>query len=285
MSDDAGAGAESKSGPWGARDGTPPQAAAPSPSPAAAPVPPKVADQGPSLIWNLVSSLLLAALLASQTNWLWAIAAVVGVFVHEYGHVLAINALGCGPGRIRIVPFVGGAAYPAIPPPTEFKGVIISLAGPVFGLLAALPFFAAAIWTNRAFWLEGAFVVAAINLVNLLPAPPLDGSKALGPALARVHPWVERGAVIAVGVLAAAWAVWTHRYIFALFVAIGVFGVVRRTGEIRPFALKLTGGEFALCLGYYLVAIALCAAALWGVSVLSGHADDPFGMIRDMVSR
>ncbi len=277
MSDDA----EANPGPWGARDGATP--APIEPVAAAAATPPKVADQGPSLIWNLVSTLLLAALLAWQAGWLWALAAIVGVFVHEYGHVLAINAFGCGPGRIRIVPFVGGAAYPRIPPPTEFKGVIIALAGPVFGLLASLPFFAAAIWGHDPFWLQGAFVIATINLINLLPAPPLDGSKALGPALARLHPWVERGAVIAVGAAAAAWALWTTRYIFAIFILIGVVGMLR-SGVIRPFALKLTGGEFAYSLALYVIAIALCGAVMWGVIALMGYASDPLAVLRVLVN-
>ena len=281
MSDDAGAEAGPNPGPWGSRDGAAPSS--PEPTGSASAVPPKVTDQGPSLIWNLVSTLLLAAFLAWQTDWLWALAAVVGVFVHEYGHVLAINILGCGPGRIRIVPFVGGAAYPRIPPPTEFKGVIIALAGPVFGLLASLPFFAMAIGTNHAFWLQGAFVVATINLINLLPAPPLDGSKALGPALARLHPWVERGAVLAVGAAAAAWALWTTRYIFAIFIVLGIVGMLR-SGVIRPFALKLTGGEFALSLAYYLIAIALCGAVMWGVITLMGYANDPLAVFRVLVN-
>jgi Zn-dependent protease len=285
MSDDAGAEPGSPAGPWGSRDGATPAPAAAAPAATVAADQPKVADQAPSLLWNLVSTALLAAFLAWQADWLWALAAVLGVFVHEYGHVLAINLLGCGPGRIRIVPFVGGVAYPRIAPPTEFKGVIIALAGPAFGLLAALPFFGAAIWTGNGFWLEGAFVVAAINLINLLPAPPLDGSKALGPALARVHPWVERVAIIVVGALAVVWALWTTRYIFALFIVLGVVGVIRRGGAIRPFALKLTGGEFAFSLGLYAIAIALCFAVLWGVIAFYGFADHPLALLGALVSR
>jgi Zn-dependent protease len=283
MSDDAGAEDGPNPGPWGARDGTAP--VAPEPAAAVAATAPKGVDQGPSLIWNLVSTALLGVFLAWQArwDWMWPLAAIVGVFVHEYGHVLAINAFGCGPGRIRIVPFVGGAAYPRIPPPTEFKGVIIALAGPVFGLLASLPFFAAAIWTHNTFWLQGAFIVVTINLINLLPAPPLDGSKALGPALARLHPWVERGAVILVGAAAAAWALWTGRYIFALFIVIGIVGMLR-SGVIRPFALKLTGGEFALSVGFYLIAIALCGAVMWSVITLMGFANDPLAVFRILIN-
>ena len=37
-----------------------------------------------------------------------AVAGMIGLFVHEGGHMLVINALGCGPSRLRIIPFLGG---------------------------------------------------------------------------------------------------------------------------------------------------------------------------------
>ena len=85
--------------------------------------PPRSAGRSPS-------SALLALMIGYYGGWIWALAGVIGVFVHEYGHVLAINALGCGPGRIRIIPFVGGAATMQRTPATDFKGVLIALAGP-----------------------------------------------------------------------------------------------------------------------------------------------------------
>ena len=47
---------------------------------------------GSRLIWGLISTALLAAYIAWNMGWVWALAGVTGVFVHEYGHVLAINA-------------------------------------------------------------------------------------------------------------------------------------------------------------------------------------------------
>ena len=194
-------------------------------------------------------------------GWVWALAGVIGVFVHEYGHVLAMNALGCGPGRIRIVPFVGGAAIPKVPPGTEFKGVLIALAGPVFGLVAMAPFFIAYAATGQGVWLGGAFFIAVISLINLAPAPPLDGSKALGPALARIHPWLEKAALVVVGALAVLWALSTHNWIFGVFVALGVLGALKQ-GRVRPFALRLTGRQWLASVALYAAALGLCLAAL-----------------------
>ena len=90
---------------------------------------------------------------------------------------------GMGPARIYIIPFLGGLAKARREPKSEWDGVLVSLAGPAFGLLAMIPF--VGVWTvlGQGEWLMGAFFIAMINLVNLLPAPPLDGSKALPPTL------------------------------------------------------------------------------------------------------
>ena len=221
--------------------------------------PPSAASR---LVWALVSTMLLAVFIGWRMGWAYALAGVFGVIVHEYGHVLAINALGCGPGRMKIIPFVGGAAIPAIAPPTEFKGVLIALAGPAFGLVAMAPFILAYAVVGDPMWLGAAFFIAFINLVNLAPAPPLDGSKAFGPVLARIHPWVERGALVAVGAAVVLWAVSRGSFIFAIFLALGIRGSLRR-GALRPWALRLTDGQWLASFALYVGALVLCAASAW----------------------
>ncbi len=215
-----------------------------------------------TLLWGVAGTLLLAAWLSWQMGLLWGVAAVIGVFVHEFGHVLVINWAGSGPSRIRIIPFFGGVATMARPPDTEIKGVLISLSGPVFGLLAALPFFGLAAWTGQPAWLTGAFVIAGFNLLNLAPAPPLDGSKALGPVLARVHPLLERAALLAVGLVAVVWSASRGSWLIPLFIGLSVFASLR-TAQLRPAARPLSWGEWALGLALYLLAVALCGGLLW----------------------
>ena len=222
---------------------------------ATSPAPPSPAS---SLIWGLVSTALLAGWLAYQMGWIWALAGVTGVFVHEWGHVLAINALGYGPGRIHIVPFFGGAATWKTPPASEFHGVLIALAGPLYGLLAMAPFFITYAVTGDRQWLGGAFFIAAINLLNLAPAPPLDGSRVLGPALARIHPWLERGAMLTIGGLALAWAIMHRELFLGVFIALGAFAALR-PGRLRPWSAPLTGRQWLATLGAYALALALCA--------------------------
>ena len=214
-----------------------------------------------TFFWGFASTLLLAGWLSWQLGPLWGVAAVVGVFVHEFGHVLVINWAGSGPSRIRIIPFFGGVATMETPPDTELKGVLIALSGPVFGLLAALPFLGLAAWFADPAWLTGAFVIAGFNLLNLAPAPPLDGSKALGPVLARIHPLVERAALLVVGVGAVAWTFSRGSWLIALFIGLSVFASLRAV-QLRPAARPLSWGEWALGLALYGLAVALCGGVL-----------------------
>ncbi len=254
----AAAGPETPLGPWSKAEAE--WAAANPPLEAAAAV---GAPRSPvtEIGWAIVSTLLLAAWFGWQMGWIWALAGVVGVFVHEFGHMMVINAMGFGPSRLRIIPFLGGAATMARPPDAEFKGVIIALAGPVFGLVAAIPFFIAAYETHDNAWLGGAFLIGLLNLINLAPAPPLDGSKALGPALARIHPMVERGALILVGAAAVYWAVKTQNWLFGIFVGIATLGAFR-TGVFRAAARPLTVVEWLASVALWLSALGLCVGVI-----------------------
>jgi Zn-dependent protease len=223
-------------------------------------------DKGQNPVWAVISTLLLGGLIWAFTgNWVIAVALIWGLLVHEYGHVLAMNRLGMGPARIYIIPFLGGVAKSQRLPQSEWHGVLVSLAGPAFGLLAAIPFFAGYVATRQPAWLLGAAVIAAVNLINLAPAPPLDGSKALGPVLARIHPMVERVAMLAMGGLVVWWGFLTGRWILAAFLAIALIGHLKR-GAWRPDGRPLTGRESAFSVGLFLATAAACAAV--GVAAL-----------------
>ncbi len=241
-----------RSGPWGA-------VGDPAPSPARARRVDGDENPGQNPVWALVSTALLAGLLWWLMGWVYALAGIVGLLVHEYGHVLAMNRLGMGPARIYIIPFLGGAAKGARGAASEWIGVLVSLAGPAFGLIAAIPFFAVWAVTGDPVWLQGAWFVALINLLNLAPAPPLDGSRALGPVLARVHPLLEKAALLGVGVLIVLWGLERGAYILAVFLALGVFSHLRR-GAWRPDTAPLSWNQAGASLGLFLVTGAACAA-------------------------
>ena len=256
-------------GPWDPRPDEPKAVEAPAPVSRATVEAPL--DKGQHPAWALISTLLLGGFIWWVSgSWVVAMAAIFGLFVHEYGHVLAMNAVGMGPARIYIIPFLGGLAKGQRMPVSEWHGVLVSLAGPAFGLLAAIPFFALYLTVGGGEWLLAAVVIAAINLVNLAPAPPLDGSKAIGPVLARIHPMLERVAMIAVGALVVYWGFVTGRWILAAFLAIALYGHLRR-GAWRPEGRQLTVKEAVMSVGLFLATGVACAAV--GVAALMPLAE------------
>lgn len=279
-------------GPWGARDGsdvvTPPEVREHRVGPvsvrierapqARSQLASEQLDKGQNPVWAVISTLLLGGFIWFVSgSWVVAGAAIFGLFVHEYGHVIAMNRLGMGPARIYIVPFLGGLAKSQRLPQSEWHGVLVSLAGPLFGTLAVVPFFAAWFATGEQAWLLGAFVISMINLFNLAPAPPLDGSKALGPVLARIHPMLEQGAMFAVGGLVVFWGFSTGRWILAVFLAIALIGHLKR-GVWRPEGRPLTGKESVFSVGLFITAVLVCGgAALAALVPLAGSIEGAVG--------
>jgi Zn-dependent protease len=243
---------------------------------------PERPNPGVDFVWGLVSTAIMAGFIWLSMGPMYALGGIIGIFVHEYGHVLAINRAGMGPGKIHIIPFLGGAASWKTPPDSEFTGALVALAGPAFGMIAALPFLVLTKVTGDQAWLQAAFFIAVINLLNLAPAPPLDGSKVLGPVLARIHPMLERVALVAVGGLAVWWAVGRGSYIFAVFVGISILGSLSR-GPIRPPSRRLEAGEAVSLVAFFAATVILCLMAFQVIADGLGK-DNPFVLLSDLVS-
>lgn len=243
---------------------------------------PQRPSPGVDFVWGIVSTLLLAGFIWLSMGPMYALGGVIGIFVHEYGHVLAINRAGMGPGKIHIIPFLGGAASWKTPPDSEYTGALVALAGPAFGMVAALPFLALTRWTGDTAWLQAAFFITVLNLVNLAPAPPLDGSKVLGPVLAKAHPMLERAALVIVGALAVWWAVSRGSYIFAGFVGISILGSLRR-GPIRPPSRPLEAGEAVSLSAFFAATVFLCLMAMQVIADGLGQ-DNPLALLGQLLS-
>jgi Zn-dependent protease len=246
---------------------------------ASTPVVEEPVEKDQSLVWALVSTALMGGFLWFITHSAIAAGAVlIGLFVHEAGHALAMNRMGMGPARIYIIPFLGGLAKGRREPRSEWDGVLVSLAGPAFGLLAMIPFVGVWMATGQGEWLMGAFFIAMLNLVNLVPAPPLDGSRALGPVLTRVHPRLEQVVLLAIGAAVLWWSISTGRPFLAVFLGLSLFQHFRR-GVWRAAWGTLSWPEAGKSLALYLLTLALCAGAAIG-ALLPMVEGDPAGAVR-----
>ena len=133
------------------------------------------------------------------TLWGWRFAAgfVLSIYVHEMGHVAALKRRGLAASAPMFIPGVGALVRLRQHPRSEWEDADIGLAGPIWGLAAALAAVAGYYVTRAPVWGAIAQTGAVINLFNLTPVWQLDGARGFH-AMSRLH----RG--IALAVVAAA---------------------------------------------------------------------------------
>lgn len=154
----------------------------------------------------------------------WVLALTIGVIVHELGHAWVARSYGLRVGAIVLYGLGGYVTHSAT---TAGRQFVISVAGPFAGFALGLVAMVAALALNAVglrvdVWLEPFVTVSFFyGLLNLLPAFPLDGGKALHSALTvlasdRVGRVVTGGLGLAIG----AAAVWYGVQIQAWFLVV-----------------------------------------------------------------
>jgi len=161
---------------------------------------------------TLLSLLAFVGLYWAMFGWWFAVGFVGSIVLHEMGHYITVRRYGFAaegpvflPGFGAYVRWRGANVDPVV-------RSRISLAGPLYGLLAALASMLIYLATGAGVWLAVAHVGAWINLLNLIPVLIFDGQPAMTP--------LSRQERIAVLVVALAMLVITGEYVF-LFIAIG----------------------------------------------------------------
>lgn len=131
---------------------------------------------------KLIKVVLASASLAAY-SWLFsfqfALALIACLVFHEYGHVRAMKYFGMKTKGIYLVPFLGGLALSDEKINTRWQDVVISIMGPMFGLILSIILLIAYLITGEMFFAGLAVFNAFLNLFNLLPILPLDGGHIL----------------------------------------------------------------------------------------------------------
>jgi len=177
---------------------------------------------GPALASTAVYGVLL--------SWEFAVAIMVMLAFHEYGHVHAMRRAGLQVRGIYFIPLLGAAAVTEDTWRTRAEQARIALAGPLWGLglTAAAALFDAA--TGFAHPAVGVIVAwwALLNLFNLLPVNPLDGGRvlaAVGYSLgSRLGIFLSLGMFVAA--LGLAWA-----FEITLLAVVGAVGLLEFASE------------------------------------------------------
>lgn len=110
-------------------------------------------------------------------GWQLALGVAIVIFIHEMGHVVMNGRHGIKSSAPMFIPFLGALITVRKFPEEPTAESESAAGGPAFGLAAALVCAAIALATHSQFWNTLAFIGFAINLFNLIPFPPLDGSR------------------------------------------------------------------------------------------------------------
>ena len=122
-------------------------------------------------------------------GWKFALGVVLSIYVHEMGHVQALQRYGIKATAPMFIPGVGAVVRLKQYPADRREDARVGLAGPIWGLGAAVVAYAVYRATGSGIWGAIAHFGAWVNLFNLLPVWQLDGGRGFR-ALTRGQRWI-----------------------------------------------------------------------------------------------
>jgi Zn-dependent protease len=129
-------------------------------------------------------------------GWPLAVGIAVSIYIHEMGHVAMLRRLGIRAGAPLFVPGIGALVMLKEHVTDPVVDARIGLAGPVWGLGAAIAALIVYSVTRIPIWLAIAELTAFINLFNLVPVWQLDGARGFH-ALSQSERWMVVAAIAA----------------------------------------------------------------------------------------
>jgi Zn-dependent protease len=127
-------------------------------------------------------------------GWPLALGLVLSIYIHEMGHVSMLRRLGINAAAPMFIPGVGAFVMLKQRIGSPLNDAKVGLAGPVWGLGAALAALGLYLATRAPIWLAIAQLTGFLNLFNLIPVWQLDGSRGLH-VLARWERWALVAAI------------------------------------------------------------------------------------------
>lgn len=201
---------------------------------------------GLTKVGTLFSMLLSFGVYWAVWGWKFAAGLVLSIYVHEMGHVFALTQRGIPATAPMFIPGVGAVVRLKQYPSSPREDARIGLAGPIWGLGAALAAYLMYRATHAGAFAAIAEVGAWINLFNLLPVWQLDGGRGFRA--------LDRAArLVCVGVIGLMWVLTAEGLLLLLLIAAGVRAVV------GPFPEET---DRRALLEYALLVVALSAMTL-----------------------
>lgn len=214
------------------------------------------------LVWGALTIILLYQWMGPYVTAIL----IVGVMVHEYGHVLAMRLAGHRAPVFRLAPF-GGVAFSGESARNHTEAVYIALMGPGFtlALVVAMLLVSHGLRETQPFIASvaqlGAMITALINLFNLLPLFPLDGGRAMRAILSAIGPGIAPVVSLATAAALAALATLTRDLFLILIAGIGILFAARGFADADRLPPMKTDRAFLCAAAYAAVALAHGAVA------------------------
>jgi len=148
-------------------------------------------------------------------GWWFAIGSVLSIYVHEMGHVVALHRYGIPAGAPMFIPGFGAFIRLKQLHLEPIQDARVGLAGPLYGLGAALFCYAVYASTGWAAWGAIAHFGAVINMFNLIPVWQLDGARGW-------RSLAQKQRMIVTGLAAVLWMLTSETMIFLIAFACGI---------------------------------------------------------------
>ena len=172
---------------------------------------------------TLFSMLLFLGVYWNTWGWQFGVAFVLGIYIHEMGHVAALSRYGIQATAPMFIPGLGAVVLMKQHLTDVRQDARVGLAGPIWGFAVALVCYVIAYLNGSQFWYAVAKSTAFINLFNLIPFWQLDGGRAF-------HALNRGQRITAAIVILLAWMT-SEQSILALLLILAVWQVFARAPE------------------------------------------------------
>lgn len=155
-------------------------------------------------------------------SWQMAVAIIVLLFVHEYGHIWAMKREGMKVKGIYFIPFLGGAAVPDEMFKSRRQEAFVAIMGPAFGLALTLLVLIIHFITGQKMYAGIAAWMALINAFQLLPINPMDGGRIVKSIVMSIQEKIGIIVVLSGFALATFLLIKLHIWLFVIIIPIGL---------------------------------------------------------------
>jgi Zn-dependent protease len=176
---------------------------------------------------GIVTSTGLYALLFT---WEMGISLMIFLYIHEKGHLWAMDRLGMKHKGMFFIPSLGAAAILESPMQSAKQEAYIAIMGPLWGIVFSLAAALVYIYTHDPLFAAIGAFTAFINLVNLFPIYPLDGGRILKAIAYTADAQTSFAIIVSVSLVAAAVGSTFGMLLIMLMASVGFFEMAKDFG-------------------------------------------------------